>query len=732
MKLLNHRVILFYVTIIGTTLFSSSCVAEKGEGLPFLIYFSIILLPVFAIQITYLISKEKYILKKLKPEFQKRKNTRYRTLFIAIGAFVFSLIFVNILLPDPTFQHAHEKFKHELRAKKLNEAVYTYRTEFISNNSDNLTFLKACYPFMNNENLPDAENLPYVIQELELKGGKKMDANAYLRFGIVASIAKDNSRFYEASRAIKNQEVKGKDFLIALFNKNIKKYGTAITHLESSIQKNEMVEESLYELSILYYRIGTIDKFKELLKIDPYLNHLNPSIARRYYYHVGEWGNYYYAMLVQHFGKIDFYGLLGSILIILCWIYFLHNSNPFYSFSWTNTASLFVLSSIMTWTLAFFLYDFHDSTFQLSPKNEFLYAFFEVGLVEEFVKLLPVLIIYFTTKEFDKPYAFIYYSCISGLGFSFIENCAGYISTDTLDLIQTRGFIATLGHLIDSAFFGYILYQGQKRNIPFILSVLLGYLVAVVSHGLYDWILFINDPDFGNDYNLLYGAVFFIILFTFTHIFSRIINNTLNMSPEFSWEKLKTYKNFSSTFALLLTSIVLGEYLIIAFVHGKEVANDSLAGGFFNTLTMTLFIYVTLGNYDFFNGYESHQYFPLSISKIIFPKVANTQNHVGSKIRLLPPKKSSLTHILPRSGTLVARRCLAKDPDWYVFKADQDFNTEDSNNRYLLVKILDEDAPIEQLDKCPVEISVVKTGSSLQDVYLNLQIINYQGSAFIK
>lgn len=122
-----------------------------------------------------------------------------------------------------------------------------------------------------------------------------------------------------------------------------------------------------------------------------------------------------------------------------------------------------------------------------------LYWFVIIGFSEEFFKYIVVRVKVFNSYHLDEPLDVMLYMVVSALGFAAIENVLYVLSTmgqmsfnETLfvDLIRSVG--AVFLHTLCSAVIGYFLalsFCEAKKKHTF---VILGILLAVGLHGLFD------------------------------------------------------------------------------------------------------------------------------------------------------------------------------------------------------------------------------------------------------
>jgi protease PrsW len=125
-------------------------------------------------------------------------------------------------------------------------------------------------------------------------------------------------------------------------------------------------------------------------------------------------------------------------------------------------------------------------------------AFVVAGFTEEGGKFLVVRWAIYRSPYFEEPLDGIEYSAAAALGFASLENVA-YLISFGLEVILVRGLISNLAHVLFAVLWGYPMALG-KLGIIRKGWVWLGLFVAMVSHGLFDFLFFIES-----------GYTFFVI-----------------------------------------------------------------------------------------------------------------------------------------------------------------------------------------------------------------------------
>jgi len=130
----------------------------------------------------------------------------------------------------------------------------------------------------------------------------------------------------------------------------------------------------------------------------------------------------------------------------------------------------------------------------------FVLSFFIDGLFEEGAKFLILFKRFYPRKAFDEPKDGMIYGMTLGLGFAFFENIFYSIFPfqnlmDTLQELLLRGISATLVHFLAGGIVGYFLAIAKFSNFSSskkLKLIVLGLILAIVFHGLYNIFLRLN------------------------------------------------------------------------------------------------------------------------------------------------------------------------------------------------------------------------------------------------
>ncbi len=122
--------------------------------------------------------------------------------------------------------------------------------------------------------------------------------------------------------------------------------------------------------------------------------------------------------------------------------------------------------------------------------QQFIKAFFVVGLTEEFSKYIIVRYYAQTHKAFNEPFDGIVYAVMVSMGFAATENIF-YVLEGGYQTALLRAFTAVPAHATFGILMGYYMGKAKFSNNKIVLN-LTGLLLAVIFHGAYDFFLFID------------------------------------------------------------------------------------------------------------------------------------------------------------------------------------------------------------------------------------------------
>ena len=254
--------------------------------------------------------------------------------------------------------------------------------------------------------------------------------------------------------------------------------------------------------------------------------------------------------------------ILGAVIGAMLWLSYFKKIDALESERTINLCIAFIIG-YLTPSAALWLYALTDSlgfTFNGNFFNDLLYAIFGIGVIEEFVKLVGVFIVFrILRKAINEPLDYLVFAGIVALGFSIRENFIYYANYGAT-IITGRTIIACLAHIINTSICVYGIYRFKifhKGN--FFLNSFVGIGIAILSHGLFDF--FLTQEFIGIATPFLATIVYLIGI----NFWIQMFNNLINYSPYFNYKKISMtaglYKTVLFWYAcLLVLEFIFGFY----------------------------------------------------------------------------------------------------------------------------------------------------------------------------
>ncbi len=250
--------------------------------------------------------------------------------------------------------------------------------------------------------------------------------------------------------------------------------------------------------------------------------------------------------------------------------------------------------------------------------NDFLYSIIGIGFTEEFAKLLGVVIVFnILKKRISEPIDYLVFAGVVALGFSVRENFIYYNNYGS-QVITGRTLISSLTHIINTSICVYGLYSysifkvGNKYG-----NAILGLLVAVISHGLFDF--FLAKEFTGTLTPFLASVIYFIGI----NFWIQFFNNAINFSPYFNYQKIasttKLYKPILFWYgSLVLLEFIYAWYYKDLFFALKDVFKNTLNEGVLLTIMILRISRLKI---------NKRKYFPIKIQSPIYYTLNNDEDY---------------------------------------------------------------------------------------------------------
>jgi RsiW-degrading membrane proteinase PrsW (M82 family) len=140
---------------------------------------------------------------------------------------------------------------------------------------------------------------------------------------------------------------------------------------------------------------------------------------------------------------------------------------------------------------AIIIEDFFDKESYIRMGTIAAYSILVIGLTEESWKFFFLRVFAYKKKNLREPYDGILYSVIISMGFATAENIL-YAFKGGTSIAFMRMFTAVPAHASFAVLMGFFLGVGKFKRFPAIWMVT-GLVIAVLTHGIYDFFLLQKD-----------------------------------------------------------------------------------------------------------------------------------------------------------------------------------------------------------------------------------------------
>lgn len=315
--------------------------------------------------------------------------------------------------------------------------------------------------------------------------------------------------------------------------------------------------------------------------------------------------------------------------------------------------------------------------------NDWWYSVIGIGLVEESVKLLPLVLLMLFTKQADEPFDLILYASICALGFAFVENTLYLLRTD-LVAVGGRVLYASVAHMFFCSIVAYSMAMARHRGRSLVLFGALGLVLASVAHGFYNyWLLSPGRPH-------ILTMLFFL---GSIHLWVAMKNNLINLSPHYQVEMRPQPTMFRYRIINALLAIFGFTYVVKFLTEGIGPADALLEAQGGNMGAMLLYLAISFSSFRFVPGYIA----PLQPKgvpwRFLFPVLHWGDDLTGRRLLLrIPEKRSDARHymalhtMLPLEGLFTQRVFMEDDQDWYLFRPDKPIPFDGAEGNALLIR----------------------------------------------
>ncbi|MEM0998118.1 MAG: PrsW family intramembrane metalloprotease [Bacteroidota bacterium] len=423
------------------------------------------------------------------------------------------------------------------------------------------------------------------------------------------------------------------------------------------------------------------------LMTDPRYGPYVPEAFKRYYYvKEGKLQAYFASVGKEWWDGASLIGWGGAGLGLLIWIIFLQRVDIFRAPKWGLITGAVVSGALFSF-VALPLYDVlaYELNFELTGDfgHDFLYCVFGIGMVEETVKMAPLLLIVLVQGKNMRPLDYVLYGSMSALGFAFVENIS-YLDDASVSIIHGRVLITVVFHMFATSTVAFGMVLGRFRYPKYRIPLFIGFFfLAALLHGVYDfWLV---TPQLNGFYFLAY-----VVFVYATFQFAAYINNCLNNSPVFKGKIVLNPGHLAQFLLIALVGVLLFEYVALSFAYGPTVGNMELANSMGMGSFLMFFVVLNLSYIDVVQG----EWFPVRFWN--FSNRANYNAVIGQEIELVPSgPESILARTLPAQGEVIARLKVNSNNRYFLVEFGEPVDFFGARLRFVLIRARTRDEIVE-------------------------------------
>lgn len=424
--------------------------------------------------------------------------------------------------------------------------------------------------------------------------------------GLIAVLQNDYRKGLEEYGRVKNPDLPYLNNSIGYVRLKLSDYGLAEESLRRELSiyaaadsSRDNIRAAVSNLSDLYIKMKEVEKLAQLSSDQRYRSFV-PNGAIRYvnFRKADAWGyllNYGRAFVVNP----TIYGIIASLFIAGLWFFYFVKLDVFEPERYSHLVLALAAGTVASLGTSV-VYDFYHFALGFSSEgdllNEFAYCVLGIGLIEETVKIVPVLLLYRFNKQVNEPLDLLIYGSLTALGFALMENMQ-YFHSAGFSRITGRAVTASLLHmsLTSIALYGLVLTRFFNRGNRF-WTPLLTFAAACLIHGLYD--LFLISQTWLGELKIISIG---ILLFT-AMAYGHILNTCINRSPFFNQELVPRLKDLARYLGFGMCGIIMLQYLIVAVNFGPASANRDIISVVMSTYFIIWVVSMQLGNFRLQQG----------------------------------------------------------------------------------------------------------------------------------
>lgn len=653
-----------------------------------------------------------------------------KSLIIVIVSFIAVVLLVNQFIDAPVFDHPKDKLDFVIKEKQ-NDRLDLIYLELLIEDSLNIDYhyglISNYYAFDPALRIIDEKSLTdnyWLYSESDEPSASDI---GFYSLGLMASINQNYNDALIHFTQVSNSRLKYLNNSIGRVYHETTDYEKAEEYYRKAIEVKGNLEGAYSNLIELYYSQRRMNDLYLLIKdkdARPYF----PSSLKRYLYLTNfNLFGYFQSVFTHTYQNQSLIGFLGALLVMLAWLFYLRRIDIYEPEKWKYILLIFILGALFS-ELTFLLSDLTSmyTGFNLNGGilNDLLYCIIGIGVIEELVKIIPVILILKYTRAINEPVDYLVYGSVSALGFAFSENLL-YFNSYGPQIMMGRALTAVVFHMFLTSLAAYgLMLNKYKAGKGFLNDFIKFFLVAAIIHGLYDfWLINQTVSQFG-----ILSMIILVFCFSF---YNTLLSNALSNSEFFDEHIHLNRKKLQNYLIYTLSAILMFQYLAISFKFGHEAGWTSLKSSIISGGYLIVFISANLGTISV----KHRRWKPLQLK---LPKFSLKLTHdpndiIGEKFEISAISKNrDLKRLFPNKGKIIRHEKVSGNPDWYLFELENVKEILDYNGRYILLKAKNPSDPLKENRSNEVAVFVFLTDDKIDEENKEREDFLFKGWAKIR
>ncbi len=459
-------------------------------------------------------------------------------------------------------------------------------------------------------------------------------------------------------------------------------------YFEEEVRVNGYKEGAWEQLAIIYTIDENTAALEKLISSPESRDAVPEEYRYKVYFLKGDLFSFYKLRFGKMSGELNLWGILGDLLILFTWLFFLRRLSFLSPVKWKHFFLAVIIGAILA-MFSWLLYEFYHHVLHFWTNgeigNDLLFSFLGIGFIEELAKLIPFLILLRFTNIIKRPIDYLLIASAAGLGFAFFENLL-YFSKYGLEVIHSRALTSSVSHMAASAIaaYGFVLWKFRYPKKFWIVPAF--FLLAVFAHGFYDfWLL--NDKV----HRLAIVTLFFFLsqILVYVSFLNNALNHSTNGITRVSNLSLNTQR-LSAFIAGALLLVFALEYTGTCIIYGTTIGNHTLMNAFFSGGYLIFFLSVRLSNIDIIPG----QWMPIEFFSGILPselmggsKKLNQNSVVGlTLVFALDERTKILAPQMPFSGYVRKRLRIKGFSGWFLVELEYPLRLGNTETKLIYIR----------------------------------------------